>query len=216
VYVGHSLGAILGTPFVALEPTVANAFLSAGMGGVARGFEASDTFGPLIRAGLAANDVLPGTADYEFFFTVLQTVLDSADPVNWAAEGAMFNNVVMHEIIGDTIFPNFQLTAPLSGTEPLIAAMGLTSYNSTTSSPNGVDLAGRFLPPASHGSLLDPSTSPAATAEMQKQLASFLATRGTTVLVENAATMAPPPTPSAQEAANKVNKRKAKIKKGGG
>ena len=51
---------------------------------------------------------------------------------------------------------------------------------------------------------------------MQKQLASFLATRGTTVLVENAATMAPPPTPSAQEAADKVNKRKAKIKKGGG
>ena len=198
VYVGHSLGAILGTPFIALEPTVNNAFLSAGMGGVARGFEGSDTFGPLIRAGLGAAGVTPGTADYEFFFTVLQTVLDSADPVNWAAEGAMLNNVVLHEIIGDTVIPNFVPTAPLSGTKPLIAAMGLTAYSSTQSSPGGVDLAGSFVPPASHGSLLDPTTSPAATVEMQKQLASFLATLGTTVVVEDASTMVPAPDSQAE------------------
>jgi pimeloyl-ACP methyl ester carboxylesterase len=219
IYVGHSIGAILGTPFVALEPTVTNAFLSAGMGGVARGFEASATFRPRIRAGLAAAGVMPGTSDYEFFFTVLQTVLDSADPVNWATEAAMNNNVVVHEIIGDTVVPNFVSTAPLSGTEPMIATMGLASYNSTQSDPNGVDLAGRFVPPASHGSLLDPSSSPAATVEMQKQLASFLLSKGTAVVVEDAATMVPVSAEGEAElnqpekAPPAANKLKLKIKK---
>jgi pimeloyl-ACP methyl ester carboxylesterase len=213
LYVGHSLGAILGTPFVALEPTVTNAFLSAGMGGVARGFEASDTFGPRIRAGLAATGVMPGTADYEFFFTVLQTVLDSADPLNWAAESAQFNSIALHEIIGDAVVPNFVATAPLSGTEPLIAAMGLEAYASTQQNPNGVRIAGRFVPPADHGSLLSPAASPAATAEMQKQMASFLASRGKAVVVEDAATMRPTAAPAKDAATQPKSKQKLGLKR---
>jgi hypothetical protein len=129
--------------------------------------------------------------------------MESADPINWGAEAARHNDLVLHEVMGDTVFPNYELTAPLSGTEPLIAAMGLPPYSSTQYNPNGVKIAGRFVPPASHGSLLDPTTSPAATVEMQKQFASFLATRGTTVVVENAATMVhvPVPEPEASEEA---------------
>jgi hypothetical protein len=188
-YVSLSLGSILGTAFIASEPMVNNAFLSVPMGGVARGLEASPTVGPRLRAGLAAAGVEPGTSNYELFFTIFQTVIDSADPVNWSAEAAQFNNIVLHEVQDDSVFPNFVLTAPLSGTEPMITAMGLKAYSSTQTNPSGVDLAGRFVSPASHASLLDPSTSPAATVEMQKQLASFLATRGTTVVVEDATTM---------------------------
>ena len=192
-YAGISMGAIMGTPFSAVEPMVTSAFLSVGMGGIARGLEASPTFGPSIKAGLAAAGIEQGSADYELFFTAFQTVIDSMDPINWAEEVATFKNVVVHEVIGDTVVPNFVLTAPLSGTEPMMAAMGLKSYSSTQSDPAGLDLAGRFLPPASHGSLLSPATSPAATAEMQKQMASFFATLGTTVIVEDAATMVPVP-----------------------
>ena len=76
-------------------------------------------------------------------------------------------------------------------------ASGLTQYSSTQTSAAGVDAAGKFLPPATHGSLLDPSAAPASTAEMQKQMASFVASRGKAVVVENSATMEPVATPAA-------------------
>lgn len=189
VYAGISLGSIHGSVFTAIEPMVKRAFLSAPMGGVLRGLEASETIGPRIRAGLAAKEVLPGTASYEQFFIVAQTVFDSADPVNWGADTARSNSVVVHEILNDAVFPNGVQTAPLSGTEPLIRTMGLTPYSSTQQAAAGVKLAGKFVPPADHGSFLNPAASPAATVEMQKQFASFIATMGTTVVVENAATM---------------------------
>ena len=192
VYAGVSLGGILGTAFTAIEPMVSRAFLSVPVGGVMRAFEASPTIGPRLRAGLAAAGYLPGTVGYEGFFMVAQTALESADPINWGAEAARYNSVVLHEVMGDTVFPNWVgPTAPLSGTEPLIAAMDLTSYSSTQQTPAGVKLAGRFVPPAEHGSFLDPTASPAATVEMQKQFASFIATLGTTVVVNDASTMVP-------------------------
>jgi hypothetical protein len=199
-YAGVSLGGIMGIPFTAVEPLVPNAFLSAPAGGLARAFEASPTFGPRLRAGLAAAGLQPGTASYELFFTAFQTVIDSMDPINWIAEAANFNNILLHEVVGDTVFPNSVATAPLSGTDPLIRASGLTPYSSTLTSAAGIDAAGKFLPPATHGSLLDPSAAPASTVEMQKQMASFVASRGKAVVVENGATMEPVPTPSSEAA----------------
>lgn len=191
-YAGISMGGIMGTPFLAVEPMLNGAVLSVPAGGLGRALEASPTFGPGIRAGLAAAAGLqPGTADYELFFTVFQTVVDSMDPVNWITEAADFNNVLLHEVIGDTVLPNYVQTAPLSGTEPMIRAAGLTAYSSTLADPAGIDGAGRFVPPASHSSLLSPAASPAATAEMQKQMASFVASLGTAVVVQDASTMVP-------------------------
>jgi pimeloyl-ACP methyl ester carboxylesterase len=199
-YAGISMGGIMGTPFAAVEPMVPNAFLSVPAGGLARALEASPTFGPRIRAGLAAAGLQPGTTDYELYFTVFQTVIDSMDPINWIGEVADFKNVLLHEVIGDTVLPNFVATAPLSGTEPMIRSAGLTAYSSTLMDPAGIDAAGRFVPPASHSSLLNPSASPAATVEMQKQMASFVASLGKTVVVENAATMVPVVQEASEEA----------------
>jgi dienelactone hydrolase len=213
VYAGISLGGIHGTAFTAIEPMVKRAFLSVPMGGVMRGLEASPTIGPRIQAGLAAKGVLPGTSDYELFFIVAQTVFDSADPVNWGAEAARDNSVVLHEVWGDTVFPNYVLTAPLSGTEPLIAAMNLTDYSSTQVAPTGVKLAGRFVPPADHGSFLSPAAAPATTVEMQKQFAAFIATQGTTVVVENAATMVPVVQAESQAVSELKEKSSGKDKK---
>jgi hypothetical protein len=174
---------------------IPTSFLSVPVGGISRALEASATFGPIIKAALASQGALPGTADYESFFTAFQTVIDSMDPINWAAEAARLKNIVVHEVIGDTVFPNRVLPAPLSGTEPLMATMGLTSYSATLANPAGVDGAGRFVPPASHGSLLSPATSVAATVEMHKQMASFIASMGTAVVVNDASTMEPVPEP---------------------
>ncbi|MDX1556924.1 MAG: hypothetical protein R3212_12910, partial [Xanthomonadales bacterium] len=192
-YAGVSMGAILGTPFVAVEPTLSSAFLSVGMGGIARGLNGSQAFGPGIRAGLAGAGIVEGTADFELFFTLWQTIGDAADPINWGAEAARNHPVLFHEVIGDTVVPNFVPTAPLSGTEPLLRVMGLASYSTTQSDPNGLRLAGRFVPPASHGSLASPASSPEATIEMQGQMVSFLATRGEIVVVINESTMVPVP-----------------------
>lgn len=199
-HVGFSLGGIVGTAFAAVEPLVPNVFLSAAAGGLARALEASPTFGPRIRAGLGAAGIQPGTTDYELFFTAFQTVMDSVDPVNWIIEVADFKNVLLHEVIGDTVLPNFVATAPLSGTEPLIRVAGLTPYSSTLMDPAGIDAAGRFVPPAAHSSLLSPAASPAATAEMQKQMASFVASLGKAVVVTDPSTMVPVAQPAAEEA----------------
>jgi pimeloyl-ACP methyl ester carboxylesterase len=189
-YVGISWGGLHGTVFTAIETDVTRAFLSVPGGGIARFAEASPTFGPVIRAGLkAAVGLEPGTADYEQFFLIWQTVLDSADPINWGADAAALTPLMVHEVINDQVIPNLVPGAPLSGTEALMAVMGLTSYGTSQQSPDGLRAAGRFLPPASHGSLLSPDSSLDALVEMQTQMASFIASHGGQILVTNESTM---------------------------
>jgi hypothetical protein len=144
--------------------------------------DGSPTFGPRIRAGLAAAGVIAGTPEFAQFMVVTQTVIDAGDPLNYAAITRATKNILFHEVIGDQVIPNTVAGAPLSGTEPLIAEMGLTVISSTTSNPAGVDVALRFTE-GDHGSLLNPTTSIGATVEMQSEMASMFATQGTTVIV---------------------------------
>ncbi len=211
------MGSMMGTVFAAIEPMVKNAFLVAPMGGIARGLEASPVFGPRIRAGLeAAAGLQPGTADYESFFLALQTVIDSGDPINWSAEAARYNNIVLLEVRGDLYVPNDVPTAPLSGTEPMIRAMGLAPYSSTQMNPAGLDLVGRFVPPAEHSTFLSPTIGSAdAYFEMQKQMASFIGSKGTAVVVTNAATMVPEAQVERQPISDLREGRKPKKSKGG-
>lgn len=182
-FAGLSLGGIVGTPFLALSDTVNTGFLSVPGGGIARLLEGSQTFGPRIRAGLAAAGVQPGTANFDQFLLITQTVVDSGDPINYGFVTAS-NRVLLHQVAGDTVVPNAVPGAPLSGTEPMIRVLGLAPITATTQNAAGIRGAVRFIA-GSHGSLLDPSASPAVTAEMQGQAASFIASGGTTVLVQN-------------------------------
>jgi len=76
--------------------------------------------------------------------------------------------------------------APLSGTEPLIAALGLGEITGSAQSADGIRGAVRFLQ-GEHGSILDPTDFPAATIEMQGEAASMLVSGGNAVLVQNPA-----------------------------
>jgi len=187
-FVGVSLGAIAGTSFLALEPNVNVGLLSVPGGGIARLLDGSATFGPRIRAGLAASGVQAGTPTYDAFMFATQTVIDSIDPINYGWASAQ-NAILLHEVVGsgeslpDQVVPNSVAGAPLSGTEPLIRALGLSTIASTTQAANGVRAVVRFTA-GEHGSLLSPSV-PAVTVEMQTQMASLLATSGTTVLVSD-------------------------------
>jgi hypothetical protein len=183
-FVGLSLGAMVGTPFLAVDETVNNGVLSAPGGGIANLLAGSDTFGPVIRAGLQQAGVEPFSPDYFQFLMAAQTVIEAADPINWGAQAVLTNSILLQQINGDAVVPNAVQGAPLSGTEPLIAVMGLDAITETTTDPMGIRGAVRMLE-GSHGSLLDPSASPAATAELQGQAASMVASGGAQVVIGN-------------------------------
>ncbi|EKE71020.1 VolA/Pla-1 family phospholipase [Gallaecimonas xiamenensis] len=177
---------------------------------VATGLQASATF----QAALAAanpNNLQPGDAGYEqlvaavyaqflpTFLFAAQTIVDSADPIAYGATLTGNTAVLVHEVVGDgtagsgdQVIPNSNAAfgAPLSGTEPLIAAMGLTPITASVTSSDGAQVSGvaRFNA-GSHGSLLDPTASPAVTTEMQYQVASFLASQGLSIQVQNASVL---------------------------
>ncbi|WP_162846867.1 Ig-like domain-containing protein [Marinicella litoralis] len=183
-FAGQSLGAITGTSYLAFAPNVQSAVLSAPGGGIAGLLIGSPTFGPRIIGGLAAAGVEQGTTEFNLFVLATQTAVDAADPINLAGFASLQNNILVHEIIGDIVVTNTVPGAPLSGTEPLIAALGLTSYSESAFNPSGLDAVVRFVA-GDHGSLLSPAASPEATVEMQGQLAAFQATSGTTLNVVN-------------------------------
>jgi len=182
-FVGLSLGSMTGIPFLAVEPTVSNGVLSVPGGGIANLLNGSDTFGPVIRAGLGAAGVEPGTPDFAQFLLIAQTVLDSADPINWSVASAT-NSMLLQQVAGDAVVPNAVPGAPLSGTEPLIRVLGLDAITETTEDPMGIRGAVRMLQ-GGHGSLLDPSAGPAVTAEMQGQAATMVRSGGARVEINN-------------------------------
>ncbi|TCO41358.1 Ig-like domain-containing protein [Dokdonella fugitiva] len=211
-FVGQSLGSIVGTVFLANDPTVNVGLLSVPGGGIARFLEASPSFGPRIRAGLAAAGLQPGTPDYDAYFVATQTVIESGDPINFAGNGTLLDlsrvddegnslprkRLLVHEVVGggdvlpDQVIPNSVPGAPLSGTEPLIRALGLAPIVGTVQDADGIRGATRFLQ-GEHGSLLDPTDFPAATVEMQGEMASLLVTGGAAVQVANPSVIATSP-----------------------
>ena len=214
-FVGQSLGSIEGISFMALTQTpntfVQNAVLSVPGGGVVGLLLGSPTFSPIILKGLAGAGVLPGTPAFSQFVVAAQTVIDSGDPINYAFNTAN-KNILAHEVVGgsaplpgdispancsncydangnwlpDQVIPNTVPGSPLSGGEPIIAALGLAPITGPVQSATGIRGVVRFVT-GTHGSLLDPSTSPQATVEMQTEAASFLATGGDAVQVTNTA-----------------------------
>ncbi len=195
-FVGHSLGGIVGSVFLALETSVKAATLVATGGGIAKLLDGSPRFGPEIAAGvLAGGGPAKGTADYESFLAAAQTVIDSFDPINYAADTVGGRGVLMLEVLGDTKVPNNVLAdapagtvpSPTAGTDPLAALMGLTPVGSTATEVQFKALV-RFTS-GIHESLFDSSADPAVTTEMQSEMATFLATDrdagAATVLVGN-------------------------------
>lgn len=206
-FVGHSLGAMSGIPFLSFEAGVQDAVLAMPGGGIPRLLDGSVSYGPEMEAALASAGVVKGTADYESFLTAAQTVLDSADPINYAASVGNARGLLMFEVVGgnsslpDQVIPNslwpYATTTtpnPLAGTDPLAEQMGLTK-TSTSVDGLGVDqkLWLRFNA-GHHGSLLTPddadgnadTLSAQVTTEMQSQMAGFLASGGTNLAISDA------------------------------
>ena len=166
-YVGLSLGAIVGGSHAHFAHDLSAVSLSVPGGVLTRVFLDSDTFGPFIRtvfAGLGPDSFL-----FNQLFTDVQTVIDSADPINHIEDAANMHPVFLMKVIGDKVVPN-------NTTDFLITAAGLNKLTDTTQ-PNPVGPGnGAYVVfnagTANHGTLFD-FTNVLSTLEMQSQVVGF-------------------------------------------
>ncbi|SOB76117.1 virulence factor lipase N-terminal [Marinobacter sp. LV10R510-11A] len=115
-------------------PTLNSVVLHDTSGQVTRLIENSPGLSSSLLNGLAAAGVTQGSSKFESFFYVFQSILDASDPVSFAKElGASTTNILITEVVGDATVPNEAnveplgnaLSAPLAGTEPLMALIDL-------------------------------------------------------------------------------------------
>jgi hypothetical protein len=211
-YLGHSLGAIEGGTFLAVIPSseIITATLANPGGGIANLLRDSPAFAPQINAGLAAQGLMQGTTLYEQFFRDAQTAVDSGDPVNFIAQATALHPIHLLQVVGSgTSLPD--QVVPNSATQRLIVA---SSYGPDAltripapAAPGPVQSAGGFRAYVNflvgdHGSIIDPTASPAATQEMQGESITFTGQPipvffpvttppGTTILIGNPTVIQP-------------------------
>ena len=200
-FLGHSLGGVVGGTYLALDGSVGAATLAMPGMGIGKLLDASNAFGPVISAGLAASGVQEGSDDYETFIRFAQTLVDAADPVNYLVDLKAKHPLHLIEVVNDTTLPNVAVAGPtrpgqdkvtitgfLSGTDPMIALLGLDVIGplspplTTATQKTGAKLTvATVFATGNHGSILDPSGSDinaATTQEMQRQTANFLKSNG--------------------------------------
>ncbi|CAM3695070.1 MULTISPECIES: VolA/Pla-1 family phospholipase [Pseudoalteromonas] len=137
------------------------------------------------------------------FSFAAQTVLDSGDPTNYAAAvKALATPVYMNVVVGDgegnkpdQVIPPMTVNNPIAGSLPLANLMGLTTVTQSQA-PTGEAMSYLVkFTKGHHSSVLTPAPnadagstvqgSAAATSEMQLQIASYLATRGLALSINN-------------------------------
>ena len=211
-YVGHSLGGIVGATFLGADsagatltstlPKIKAASLANPGGHIAELLRTSAEFEPIIDAQLATNGLVKDTQSYYDFYSEAQAVVEDGDPANYAAAAAAGHPINMVEVMGGGNFgtgagPTCNLTdqvVPNGSTDLLASLMGLVGVDSSSA---GSHFITRFLA-GDHGSVLSPAVPAnctsnttntqiygAVTQEMQTEIASFLASGGTALPVNN-------------------------------
>ncbi|MCB9663628.1 MAG: hypothetical protein H6732_05930 [Alphaproteobacteria bacterium] len=102
-YSGHSLGGVMGPQLLALAPELQGGFLSVPGGRVAAIVHRSRTFAILVAA-MAPPGVDPTSVDR--FFPLLQTAIERTDPLVWAAKAAEGRDLLVQQVIDDSIIPD--------------------------------------------------------------------------------------------------------------
>lgn len=176
-FIGQSLGSITGVIYTTIEANNTFAALSVPGGRISSLLLNSPTFSPLILAGLAQEGVTPGTDAFTQFWFLAQTIIDDADPFNYAPhtlsgdlKGGTGSKVLIQEALADVVVPN-------SATTDLVNAMtGISQVIATGEVPLpllpqvNAPFAGSGLfqfPGAGHGFLLDPTAGNTAAAQEQ-------------------------------------------------
>jgi len=123
-YAGQSLGAIIGSVYVAMDPAIDRAVLNVPGSNMVDLFRESTFFGPQINALLGDLDVEPGTFEETRLMAIASWLVDAVDPHSVAHRyrdddrQALIQMDKVAEGIGDLVIPNFT-------TESLQRASGL-------------------------------------------------------------------------------------------
>lgn len=193
-FVGLSLGGMNGSVYNAVStglgmPSTSATYTVSG-GGIIPLLMDSGSFGELIQSSVLEGAGLdPATVDDATAAAVLgeyafaaQAIIDAGDPNNYAAATTAVSPTLLIQVNGDTVIPNQSSFGGLTfgGTVPLATNLGVDQlfFGDAPASSGYVKFT-----EGSHGSLLDPSASAAATTEMQTQVVTFLAT-GNIVLTD--------------------------------
>lgn len=189
-FVAHSLGGIIGVPYLGVETAPTPSALITTGASISTILRDSINFGPPIKAGLAANGVT-GEA-YQKFLLATQWIVDSSDPLNFAAAASMNHPIFMTEVIGDGNVHVADTTVPNLSTEMLA---GLIRAQPATQTDNAIAIGApkiiRFIQ-GDHSSVLDPTDdAPTDTTyinvfrEMHSQITSFVESAGTNVKISD-------------------------------
>jgi hypothetical protein len=188
----QSLGSIQGTMDVATNPRISKAAFNVGGGTVVDIFTQSPAFASTTNQLLAGLGIQPGTAAYLQFLVVAKTVLDPADPINFAghllqdplpnllsATPPLPKKILTQNAYCDAVVPNFSnfLWASNIGTSPLPPDPTATTATGTaqmffSAALTKADLASCAIGAVKHGFLLDWQTP--LTAVAQHDIANFM------------------------------------------
>jgi hypothetical protein len=201
-YVGISLGSLAGSSVVATNPRLTSAVFNVGGATAVDVFTTSPAFASSVDALLAGLGIAPGTAAYLQFLAVAKTILDPADPVNFAvhlsadrlpdlltpAAQQPPKAVLAQAALCDDTVPNVwnYLLASSAGLGPLPGATGFGGPGTfqlflNGAPPTGIDAAIRACSSptgtspyaVTHGFFAD-GVDPAITAAAQSDAAAFL------------------------------------------
>ncbi len=196
-FIAHSLGGIVGVPYLGVETMPTPTALVTTGASISTIVRDSKTYGPIVKGGLAALGVTG--ADYDRFLVGTQWVVDSSDPVNYAARAVATHPIYMNEIVGNGTTHVADTTVPNSSTEMLAGLLGAqpaTEINNAIAVGFGKAKIVRFIQ-GDHSSVLDPTDdAPAGTTyinvfrEIHSQLAEFNSSNGTNVKITDHAIIA--------------------------
>ncbi len=178
-FIAHSLGGIVAVPYLAVEDKKTPSSLIAAGAGIRNMLLESDPFGLQIKAGLKANGI--EGEKYDAFMYATQFILESADPINYAADAAQTHPIHLIEMIGDKVVVN-KTTEALAG---LMQAktVSATALDISEGKPGIVrftkGIHSTVLAPTRGGNFLNVYS------EIHSQLAAFQVTQGTIIKITN-------------------------------
>ena len=200
-FLSHSLGNIAAIGYINQTNALKAAVLEMPGQGVIQIINHSPVFSPAVKAGLAAEGIMEGTPEYDAFMLASQTIVDDADPANYALSiGVKALPILEFEAVGDGTegsgdqhILNSISTAPLSGTDPFIRLTQAQDINTSKLVPT--PFGEIYFPETSktvtrvtvgeHRSPLTPQYSLDAFIEYHTELISFIDSNGTAIVVAN-------------------------------
>jgi pimeloyl-ACP methyl ester carboxylesterase len=146
-YIGHSLGAIVGTTFIAVNNQSANtnlypinkAVLATPGGHLTKLIENSVGIGADVIAGLGGLGITQGSSSFESYMKVFQATIDSGDPMNFISELSATGVNIPTVIVG--MYGSLQdgvpgdLVVPVNGDGIQVAADTFVLADGSTSQP---------------------------------------------------------------------------------